>query len=173
MLSRSNWLILGLAVLAAAAGGYMQHRSAPPAAGASMVGQSLPDLVLPGLDGEPHRLSDYRGRRVLLNLWASWCGPCLREMPELAKIQAKFGDRAPVVVGIAIDEADRARAYLARHPVNYPILLGSPGSPDTSSELGNRAGLLPYSVLIDADERILATQAGPIPAARLAQWFGP
>jgi peroxiredoxin len=174
MLSRNNWMILGLAVLAGGVGGYIQHRGeAPAAVDSTLVGQQLPDLVLPDLDGKPHRLSDYRGRRVLLNLWASWCKPCLQEMPLLARAQEKFGDHAPIVVGIAMDDPAHARAFLAAHPANYPILLGRLSPPSTSSSLGDTAEMLPYSVLVDADGRVLATRAGSILPAQLTQWFAP
>ncbi|KZC42519.1 MULTISPECIES: TlpA family protein disulfide reductase [Rhodanobacter] len=174
MLSRSNWLIIGLAVLAAALGGYAQRHqrqvdSPPP----SLLGQPLPPLVLPDLDGKPHRLDDYRGRRVLLNFWASWCAPCLQEMPALAEAQAKFGEQGAIVVGIAMDEPAHVRAFLAAHAVDYPILIGDLGPPSTSLKLGNTRQVLPYSVLIDADGRILATHAGPLPPAQLVRWLAP
>ena len=174
MRGRNNWLILGLAVLAAALGGYAQHRNrhvdTPPP---SLLGQSVPPLVLPDLDGKPHRLADYRGRRVLLNFWASWCAPCLREMPALAAAQAKFGEQGVIVVGIAMDEPMHVRSFLAAHPVDYPILIGEMGPPSTSLKLGNTHQVLPYSVLIDTDGRILATHAGPLSAARLTEWLAP
>ena len=173
MLSRSNWLILGLAVLAAALGGYAQHRSRPPAPMGAAIGQPLPAISLPDLDGTPHLLSDYRGRRVLLNFWASWCAPCLAEMPALVLAQEKFGENAPIVVGIAMDEPTHVRAFLAAHPVNYPILIGQMSSPSTSLQLGNIHQVLPYSVLIGADGRILATHAGPLSAMQLEQWLAP
>ncbi|WP_326937884.1 TlpA disulfide reductase family protein [Frateuria sp. Soil773] len=167
-MSRASWLILGLAVLAAAAGGWLQHASRQSRAGTAVAGRPGPDLRLRDLDGRPHRIADYRGRRVLLNLWASWCTPCLKEMPALARAQAKFGERGAIVVGIAMDEPDRVRAFLARHPVNYPILLGAP---DTSRQLGNEPELLPYSVLLDAQGRILATRRGMLDDALLDRWL--
>lgn len=174
MLSRSNWLILGLAVLAAAAGGYIDHRSQqPPPMDSILIGQPLPALALPDLDGKLHPLSDYRGHRVLLNFWASWCKPCLEEMPALNQVQAKFGDHAPIVIGIAMDEPAHARAFLAAHPVSYPILLGQLTPPSTSLQLGNTREMLPYSVLIDADGRILATHAGTLSTPQLEQWLRP
>ena len=178
MLSRTNWLILALAVLAAAIGGYLDHRSRQPtaadiAADSSVIGQRPPALSLPDLDGTQHRLSDYRGRRVLLNFWASWCRPCLEEMPALNEAQAKFGENAPIVIGIAMDEPAHVRAFLAAHPVNYPILIGQTGTPSTSQQLGNATQMLPYSVLIDADGRILATHAGALSAPQLEQWLAP
>jgi peroxiredoxin len=172
MLSRSNWLILGLAVLAAALGGYVQYRNRQPAApDAAVVGQPLPAISLPDLDGRPHALNDYRGRRVLLNFWASWCVPCLDEMPALIEAQEKFGEKSPIVVGIAMDDPLHVKAFLARHPVNYPILIGNTSTPSTSLQLGNTRQVLPYSVLIDADGRILATHTGPLSSVRLRQWL--
>lgn len=176
MLSRSNWLILVLAVLAAAIGGYAERHRPPTAsdqASASLLGQPAPPLSLPDLDGTLHRLSDYRGRRVVLNFWASWCAPCVEEMPTLDRISGKFGERAPIVIGIAMDDPAHVRAFLAAHPVNYPILIGQMTTPDTSSQLGDVDQVLPYSVMIGADGRILATHEGSLDGPSLEQWLKP
>jgi peroxiredoxin len=174
MMTRASWLILALAVLAAAAGGWLQRRSAQlHGDGAALLGQPAPELTLPDLDGRPHRLADYRGRRVLLNLWASWCAPCLKEMPALAAAQAKFGDRGAIVLGIGMDEPARARAFLAAHPVGYPILLGRLEPPDTATALGDADGVLPYSVLLDADGLVRAARRGTLDAATLERWLAP
>jgi peroxiredoxin len=175
MLSRGNWLILGAAVLAAALGGWLQHASrhahAPAGVQVAKIGDLRPDLALPGLDGKEHRLSDFRGRRVLVNFWASWCGPCLDEMPALSKAQAKFGEQGAIVVGIAMDEPARVRAFLAAHPVDYPVLLGRLDSPSTSLRLGNVGEVLPYSVLLDADGRILDARRGALDEAAVERWL--
>lgn len=174
MLGRGNSLILALAVLAASIGGIIQHQRQPTAAGYadnSMIGRPLPALVLPDLQGRRHPLTGYLGRRLLLNFWASWCAPCLEEMPALNQAQKKFGDHGVIVLGIAMDEPDRVRAFLAAHPVSYPILLGRMDDPSTSLQLGDRRQILPFSVLIDADGRIIATHAGTLSQPQLKNWL--
>ena len=176
MLSRSNWLILGLAILAAAIGGYAERQGQPAVSNpvsTGLLGQLAPAITLPDLDGNLHRLSDYRGRRVVVNFWASWCAPCVKEMPALDQAQRNFGERGPIVIGIAMDDPAHVRAFLAAHPVSYPILMGQMATPDTSLQLGDIRQVLPYSVLIDADGRILATHAGPFEGSRLDQWLKP
>jgi peroxiredoxin len=175
MLSRSNWVILSLAVLTAALGGYVEHRGhrSPPdlTADSGLIGQMPPAISLPDLEGKLHSLSNYRGHRVLLNFWASWCRPCREEMPMLDRAQAKFGENTPIVVGIALDEPAHVRAFLSAHPVNYPILIDRIAPPNASLQLGDTRQILPYSVLLGADGRILATHAGELSASRLEQWL--
>ena len=174
MFGRSNQLILGLAVLAAVAGGIVEHRQQQPAdTPSALMGHSLPAITLTDLDGHRRSLSDYRGHRVLLNLWASWCAPCLQEMPALEKAQDNFGENGAIVVGIAMDEPARVRAFLTEHTVSYPILLGNQGADDTSIKLGNSRQVLPYSMLIDADGSILATHEGALSEPMLKQWLAP
>ncbi len=176
MFTRSTSVILALALLAAMLGGIIQHqRHSPPVASgdSARIGTLLPTLTLPDPEGKPHRLSDYRGRRLLLNFWASWCGPCLEEMPALDQAQQKFANHGAIVLGIAMDEPDRVRVFLARHPVSYPILLGRLDAPSTSLQLGNKREILPFSVLVDADGRIIATHEGILSHAQLEQWLSP
>jgi peroxiredoxin len=175
MLSRGNLLILGLAVAAAIAGGWLQHESrqarVPAGAHVANVGDLRPDLALLGPDGKEHRLSDYHGQRVLLNFWASWCVPCVREMADLNAAQHKFGDQGAIVLGIAMDDPANVHAFLAAHPVGYPILIGQLDEPSTSLRLGDSDEVLPFSVLLDAHGRILATRRGPLDATLLANWL--
>lgn len=173
---KSHWYIVALAILVAAGGGWLQHegrKARVPDGVVANVGDVRPDLALPDLDGREHRLSEYRGRRVLLNFWATWCGPCLEEMPALARAQAKFGEQAVNIVGIAMDDPEHVRGFLAAHPVPYPILIGELGTPSTSMRLGNIGEVLPYSVLLDANGRILATRRGVLDEQALNDWLAP
>lgn len=133
-------------------------------------GDAIGPLPLTDLDGKPVQLPSTRGHRLLINVWASWCGPCREEMPLLTKFATDQGSNGTQVVGIAQDDPGPVRAYLRRTPVNYPILLDDPRGA-AGMRLGDRLGLLPYSVLLDADGRLLRRHYGPFASAQaLSAW---
>lgn len=151
----------------------LSFTSPAPTAGMAIArrGQPLPTLKLRGLDDAvvevPRR---YAGRPVLINLWASWCGPCIREMPELQRFSDEQGGNGTQVVGIALDDAAAVRAFLKRTAVDYPILLDTPGPADAGVSLGNPMGVLPYSVLVSPDGRLLKQRIGPFAPGEVSEW---
>ncbi|QWP76905.1 TlpA family protein disulfide reductase [Lysobacter sp. K5869] len=134
-------------------------------------GQPIPALRLPDLAGQPVELPKaYAGRPLLINVWASWCGPCIKEMPELDRYARSQGATGTQVIGIALDNAEDVSAFLQRVPVHYPILLDAPGPRDAGVQLGNPKGVLPYSVLIGADGRLLKQRVGPFVDGEIDGW---
>lgn len=134
-------------------------------------GQPIPALRLPDLAGQSVELPKaYAGRPMLINVWASWCGPCIKEMPELDRYARSQGAGGTQVVGIALDNADDVAAFLQRVPVHYPILLDAPGPRDAGVQLGNPKGVLPYSVLVGADGRLLKQRIGPFVDGEIDSW---
>jgi thiol-disulfide isomerase/thioredoxin len=134
----------------------------PPGIAVAERGEAIPPLRLPDLDGRMLAVPEtWAGRPLLINVWASWCGPCIEEMPELQRFSATQGVDGVQVVGIALDQPAAVRAFLAKVPVRYPILIDTPGPADASVRLGNLKGVLPYSVLISADGRLLERRVGP------------
>lgn len=175
-------IILALAMAAGLAGLWLQRAAQPsppasataaaPKVAALKVGDPVDGLWLPDLDGKPRTLAQWRGKRVLLNFWASWCGPCRKEMPQLAAAQKRYAARGVQIIGIALDQPDAVRDYLKHTPVDYPILIGIDADPVPSERFGDAAGLLPYSVLIGRDGRILDSKLGELSPARLDEWLG-
>ena len=158
--------LLGSALSAAA--------PAPPA-GVTVAkrGDLVPAINVRDLAGNRIELpAKYAGRPLLVNVWASWCAPCIKEMPELQRFTAQQAANGVQVVGIALDEADAVHAFLQRVPVSYPILLDTPGPADAGVRLGNPKGVLPYSVLISADGRLLKQRIGPFDDGEIDAWTG-
>lgn len=134
-------------------------------------GAPIPTLRLPALGGGGVTLPDtYAGRPLLLNVWASWCAPCIEEMPELEHFSRQQDADGVQVIGIALDDETAVQAFLQRVPVTYPILLDQAGPADSSVQLGNRRGVLPYSVLVAADGRLLKQRIGPFERGEIARW---
>ena len=117
---------------------------------------------------------DWAGKPTLVNLWASWCAPCLKEMPELQAFASEQAANGVQVVGIALDDAASVQAMLQRLAITYPNLIDAPGPADAGVRLGNPAGVLPYSVLVSADGRVLKTRIGPFAdLAEIRDWAAP
>lgn len=134
-------------------------------------GDAIPAFTVPGLDGKPVNVSTaWAGRPVLINVWASWCGPCIEEMPELQRFHAKQDANGVQVVGIALDDAEAVRDFLQRVPVDYPILVDDAGPADAGVRLGNPKGVLPYSVLVSADGVLLKQRIGPFAHGEIDAW---
>lgn len=163
VMNRRLFLYTGAAVVAAAAGGVAYRRSLAPSpedttaqqAGVSP-GVSAPDaaallwnLNLPDLNGDPQAVSQWRGRPLLINFWATWCPPCVKEMPELQSLHEKY----PGVqfVGIGIDKPENMREFLTKVPVSYPLLVMGAGGVETLRQLGNASGGLPFTVILSED----------------------
>ena len=130
-------------------------------AGSPRSGDLAPDFVLPDLAGNVQKLSNHRGKPVLVNLWATWCPPCIAELPLLDEIVRDYGPRGLVVLGIAgDDEADRVRDFVAKYSPAFKVLL------DPGGTVGTQYGITGYpeTFLVDRDGRLVAKFIGPVPS---------
>jgi peroxiredoxin len=118
-----------------------------------------PALALKDLDGRQHRLADYRGKVVLINFWATWCGPCREEMPSIQELKNKLAGRPFVVLAVNLDEPEsRIRKFLTQMKLDFPILL----DPDRKVAKGWNARILPATFIVGPDGRVRYSLVGEI-----------
>lgn len=168
---RREALILGAAGLAAAAAGFLvgplllQDRGR----GDSVLRSS----TLVDLAGKPRQLAEWEGRILVLNFWATWCAPCLEEIPLLMAARAKYASAGVEIVGIAIDNPAKVRDFSTSFNISYPILLAEADGLDLMRKLGNSAGGLPYTVVADRRGNVVHRKLGAFKQADLDAILGP
>ena len=133
----------------------------PPPAPVQRVPEVLPELALPGLDGTPHRLTDWKGRPLVVNFWATWCEPCRREIPLLKSLRRERATDRLEIVGIAIDFRDTAQKYARDTGINYPVLVGEQGGLEAVAAFGMDP-VLPFSAFADPAGRIVTLKVGEL-----------
>ena len=114
-----------------------------------LLGSFRPDFQLGSNSGESLGPTDFSGKTILINFWATWCAPCRQEMPMLVDLQRVHSSAGLQVIGIALDDVQSVRKFVESFGISYPILVGSEDVFETSAAYGNAEGVLPYSVLID------------------------
>lgn len=168
-----------LILLFAAAGGaagfllssrYYDNPPPPPGVSQIAIGEKVPDGVMHDPEGRPHTFARWHGQLLVVNYWASWCPPCVEEMPMLDAWAKENADRNITVVGVAEDDPEAAMAFLREQPVGYPVLIGGRILDGSSMQLGNSRNVLPYTVVIGPDGRLLERRAGMLRRDILDGW---
>lgn len=165
-------LAAGVAVFMLRPGTKPDSGSAEAAIGATPAAaneQAPTGVKLADLDGRAFTLGDYKGKLVIVNFWATWCAPCLHEIPVLVKMQERYGAKGFQLIGPAVDDVEEAKRAAPGLKFNYPVAVGTPEAMlDLMTQLGNEQGGLPFSVVIGADGRILERQLGEYSEVELA-----
>ena len=125
------------------------------------VPDALPDISLPDLDGTMHRLTQWKGKPLLINFWATWCEPCRREIPLLKTLHRDRAAEGLQIVGIAVDSRDATREYALSQGIDYPVLVGQQGALEAVNAFGMDT-VLPFSVFVDGQGRILTLKVGEL-----------
>ena len=175
---KRNVLLFGLiGVLFAGIGVYMGMRAsshALPLAGSPAVASSaaaknaapaVSNLFAQSMtdaNGGGPGLAQWRGKPIVVNFWATWCGPCVEEMPALSALQAEVALKNVQIVGIGIDSPTNIKQFAAKYKIAYPLYVAGMSGTELSKQFGNQAGSLPYTVLLSADGRVLKTYLGKL-----------
>ena len=168
---KQNIFLIAIVIVAGALGLYMGNTYKNPAPTFShnteRLAPKLIDFSRPLLNGEEKKLSDWKGKIIVLNFWATWCPPCRKEIPSFVVLQKKWQSKNVQFIGMAMDSADKVAAFAKKYHINYPNMIGSLNDVDLSIAMGNTANVLPFSVVIDQNFTIIATHAGEMTESML------
>jgi thiol-disulfide isomerase/thioredoxin len=158
---RQNIILFGvIAILFTIGGVYfgvqrIATEAPQPAAVSNFLSQSLQDT-----QGTPQALAQWKGKHLVVNFWATWCAPCVDEMPELSALQTEIVGKNIQIIGIGIDSASNIGEFSSKYKISYPLYTGGMSGTELSRQFGNQAGGLPFTVLIGSDGQIKNTYLG-------------
>jgi thiol-disulfide isomerase/thioredoxin len=167
-----NSALIALALSGTALIGYVAYRTvlpgAPPppvvapAAESAPPAETLPEFTLSTLDGTQRSIHDWPGDALIINFWATWCAPCLREIPLLKEFQVAHAEDPIQVVGIAVDRIDPVRAFAEKMEFNYPLLVGQTDAMEAAAAFGVDFFALPFTVFTDTNGNVLGVHTGEL-----------
>ena len=163
-------LAVSAAAFAVAAGAFWGLRRPAPDAAGDQEAVALFAMKLPDADGVERPLLAWRGKLLVVNFWATWCAPCVEEMPELQRFADEFAPRNVAVIGIGVDDADKIRDFRSQHRLRIPLLAAGFDGMQLAQRLGNPEPVLPYTALISPDGRLVEEHSGRIQEPELRRW---
>lgn len=172
---RRGLLMAGIAIVAGTAG-YVVNLWRIGGLGpgsATDVAATILDSRLTDLEGSPQSLARFRGKVLIVNYWATWCEPCREEIPLFVRLQRELGAKGVQFAGIAIDQPEKVRDFAKEFQVNYPMLIAGIDAVELSRKAGNKAGVLPYTLVFNRSGAIAASLVGGITEARMREQLRP
>ncbi len=153
-------LLAVVAVICVGVGIYASHRAHPADSPETLALNQLLLQSMPDATGQTQSLAQYKGRPLVVNFWATWCGPCVEEMPELTALQQEI---APVqILGIGVDSQENIAKFAQKYQIRYPLFVAGTGATDLLRQFGNQAGGLPFTALVGKDGKVKKVYLGRI-----------
>lgn len=164
------WVVAAVASIALATGLSLAVRHYSTT-GAGMSAEAFFAQTFNDLDGQPVEMARWKDRIVVVNFWATWCPPCVEEMPDLQRAHDEYADRGVTVVGLGIDSPAALKRFRDQHGLSLPLFAAGAAGSELGRTLGNPSGALPYTVLVDRKGRIVHSHLGQVQPAQLRRWL--
>ena len=171
--SRRRLLLGGAGLLAAAVGAgvaWWRMQNVPDSGASLQLPDGFWDLKWDAPQGPAVSLQAFRGKPLLINFWATWCPPCIEEMPAINDFFNKNKSNGWQVLGLAVDKPKAVTAFLQKMPVQYPIGMAGRDGSELAGQLGNPSGSLPYTLALGADGSVMQRRLGKLSPADLDLW---
>lgn len=141
----------------------------------SQVQQAIPltEFSLPDLSGTLHPISEWKGKVLIINFWATWCPPCLKEIPDFIELQSEYAQQNVQFIGIAIDDPQLVEDYLSFIEINYPVLIAQTEGGKLSRKLGNTVNAVPYTLLVNTQNQIIFRHPGELSKQKIRELIKP
>ena len=160
-----------IALMALAAGLFSQQQLAVATENAATA--TGVQFAYPDVQGQIQNADRWRGKILVINFWASWCGPCLKEIPEFIALQREYADKNVQFIGIAIEDQAPVADYLQRVAVNYPMLVAGDAGSNLARQWGNIINAVPFTVIVNAQGQIVHRQPGELSRAQFIKLVEP
>lgn len=169
--NRRNWIIGGLGMAAGLAGALVAWQKFEPHAVMDEAVQNFWTQSFEKPEGGNLSMQAFQGKPLLINFWATWCPPCIEELPLIDAFYNQNKSKSLQVIGLAVDQPSMVRRYLTQKPLSFPVGLAGFNGTELGRTLGNAQSVLPFSVIFDAKGRLLAQKAGKLDHSDLVAWL--
>lgn len=169
--NRRNWIVGGLGVAAGVAGALVAWQKFEPHAVMDEAVQNFWTQSFERPEGGNLSMQAFQGKPLLINFWATWCPPCIEELPLIDAFYNQNKSKSLQVIGLAVDQPSMVRRYLTQKPLSFPVGLAGFNGTELGRTLGNAQSVLPFSVIFDAKGRLLAQKAGKLDQSDLEAWL--
>ena len=133
----------------------------------------LAEFSLPDLSGTTHSITNWKGKILIINFWATWCPPCLKEIPEFIELQTEYAEQNVQFIGIAIDKPHLVEDYLSFIDINYPVLIAETEGGKLAHQLGNVLNAIPYTAIVNQHSEIVVRHPGELSKQKLGELIKP
>ena len=169
--NRRAWMVGGLSVAAGLAGALVAWQKFEPHA---VMDEAVLNFWMQSFErpeGGTLLMQEFQGKPLLINFWATWCPPCIEELPLIDAFYNRNKSKSLQVIGLAVDQPSMVRRYLTQKPLSFPVGLAGFNGTELGRTLGNAQSVLPFSVIFDAKGRLLAQKAGKLDQSDLDAWL--